>query len=806
MTVYNKVNSTSSIAILDHISADEEARNGKIVNDATRSGRYEKEATLDNSQGSRQSVEVPQVGKRTHLAADVSISPETRETAPNLANIDYLVSLRRDLCSWSCPLVDQWTRVFYWWKTSRQERFEEDKGNSISICDYCGVQFSSFDYELREIHLLSARLFGQCNQFDKFTADEFRQHIKLRHSGRIGEWTEVLEWKRRRSDLSYPEFAEEQTQLKNTQCPEEINQLNSLGMPSDESHEPSVGVEAGQQSPAYSTSGLWELRDVPGHYSSSFASSASTRSFHQMEPDSDPYAERPKRERLDRLPSLENFRDFDIATSSLHESDLSFEWEVGAQGECNSGDLNPDVEGMPNTAGPSFVRVGDESSRGPLPLTEAFHGPTPESLLEAEVQQSLADRSEQPEFGRYHMEPLDAPGSSSHRIDSGVSVQFTPSSKRAGSIQDEKEEQGLCANAEDLRSKVDTLWEAEILESCGISPELVQYQGPYLPIHGALGSTSHKVLSWLAAQQDHGKLDSPAWTFGTPQSFDPSLSGESLSSSNHVKVAKTSRIQAELDKTKRENELLKLRIKAFEDADRAAQRCAPSLDAKVHDEAVDFEAFLHFDVTAPEQGSQSRSAAGRSPSLRHSGKLSVPSFSVSRNRRSRSPSPGAGIRSRRPSISSTNSHDYRIDLPDLNRLYVTRNQQSSRVQKYPASFQCHLCPNKFHRSYNLRSHIRTHSDERPFVCNVCGKAFAQACDRNRHEGLHSGEKAEKGKAEAPQEVPHQSHNRSTHLPKSRSSKSSLKSTSDDSHESWKFSAVTGMPSPASNEAGATVVA
>jgi uncharacterized Zn-finger protein len=51
-----------------------------------------------------------------------------------------------------------------------------------------------------------------------------------------------------------------------------------------------------------------------------------------------------------------------------------------------------------------------------------------------------------------------------------------------------------------------------------------------------------------------------------------------------------------------------------------------------------------------------------------------------------------------------------------------------------------MCPKKFTRAYNLRSHLRTHKDERPFVCTVCGKAFARQHDRKRHEGLHSGEK------------------------------------------------------------------
>lgn len=62
-----------------------------------------------------------------------------------------------------------------------------------------------------------------------------------------------------------------------------------------------------------------------------------------------------------------------------------------------------------------------------------------------------------------------------------------------------------------------------------------------------------------------------------------------------------------------------------------------------------------------------------------------------------------------------------------------------RVQRHPATFQCSLCPKRFTRAYNLRSHLRTHTDERPFVCTVCGKAFARQYDRKRHEGLHSGE-------------------------------------------------------------------
>ncbi|PYI14182.1 C2H2 type zinc finger domain protein [Aspergillus japonicus CBS 114.51] len=107
------------------------------------------------------------------------------------------------------------------------------------------------------------------------------------------------------------------------------------------------------------------------------------------------------------------------------------------------------------------------------------------------------------------------------------------------------------------------------------------------------------------------------------------------------------------------------------------------------------------------------------------------------NPSSREPSPSRS--GRRLSTSSIDSRNYILGLADPQRPGANLND-SKRVQKHPATFQCHLCPKRFTRAYNLRSHLRTHTDERPFVCTVCGKAFARQHDRKRHEGLHSGEK------------------------------------------------------------------
>lgn len=61
-------------------------------------------------------------------------------------------------------------------------------------------------------------------------------------------------------------------------------------------------------------------------------------------------------------------------------------------------------------------------------------------------------------------------------------------------------------------------------------------------------------------------------------------------------------------------------------------------------------------------------------------------------------------------------------------------------RKHPAILQCSLCSKRFTRPYNLRSHVKTHTGERPFVCTICSKSFARRHDCKRHEKLHKGVK------------------------------------------------------------------
>lgn len=61
-------------------------------------------------------------------------------------------------------------------------------------------------------------------------------------------------------------------------------------------------------------------------------------------------------------------------------------------------------------------------------------------------------------------------------------------------------------------------------------------------------------------------------------------------------------------------------------------------------------------------------------------------------------------------------------------------------RKAPATFECNLCPKKFTRNHNLRSHLRSHADDRPFACYFCGKPFIRKDDCKVHEQNHGGKK------------------------------------------------------------------
>lgn len=54
--------------------------------------------------------------------------------------------------------------------------------------------------------------------------------------------------------------------------------------------------------------------------------------------------------------------------------------------------------------------------------------------------------------------------------------------------------------------------------------------------------------------------------------------------------------------------------------------------------------------------------------------------------------------------------------------------------------RCPYCPTEFTRQHNLKSHLLTHSQEKPYVCPTCQARFRRSHDLKRHARLHTGER------------------------------------------------------------------
>ena len=82
---------------------------------------------------------------------------------------------------------------------------------------------------------------------------------------------------------------------------------------------------------------------------------------------------------------------------------------------------------------------------------------------------------------------------------------------------------------------------------------------------------------------------------------------------------------------------------------------------------------------------------------------------------------------------------FEIEQKEIRKEETTVNKKGVK-RKRTQQHECDVCEKRFRTSGHLQTHMRIHTNEKPYECDVCEKCFRQASHLQTHMRFHTKEK------------------------------------------------------------------